>query len=150
MSNLDPEKAARVWQRVRAQTEQTPPLQELLAMIAREIQDSTVFLHLSRRAKGSRSAVLRHIAQQERSHAACLKGIYTMLSGSHPTPLPVPVPREENTETVLRRCYGSQMQAISSYENKSSDPQFGQTFARLAQQEKEHCRLILELLGSEK
>jgi len=149
MSTYDPEKAARVWQRVRAETAQPPDLQELLTMIAQELQSATVFLHLSRRMAGSPGAMLRHIAQQERSHAACLKGIYTMLSGSHPAVRPTPVTREESIDTVLRRCYGEQMRSIKTYEAKSTDPQFGQTFARLAGQEKEHCRLILELLGRE-
>ena len=40
------------------------------------------------------------------------------------------------------------MRARAQYEGRSSDPEYGQVYARLAEQEKEHCRIILELIGN--
>ena len=149
MPSIDPEKAARVWQRVRADTDMGLVPQDLLALIAEEQNDATTYLHLSRRFQGSRGLLLREMAQQEQTHAACLKGIYTLITGTRPVVRAQPVIREA-PELTLRRCYSREMQCLSRYEAKSADAQYGQVFARLAQQEREHCRLILELLGSAK
>ena len=79
---------------------------------------------------------------------ACLKGIYT-LQGSGRPDIPSPPPLDKTPVSVmLRRCYGREMRCLAQYESRASDPEYGQVFARMAQQEREHCRQILELLGS--
>ncbi len=153
MDTIDREKAARVWQRVRGENapapapEQPAGTQGLLELIAEEWVDATTYLNLSRRFQGKPSAVLRKMYEEEQAHGACLKGIYTLISGSRPTVRAVP-PAQENPETTLRRCYGREMRCLAQYEARSDHPEYGQVFARLAEQEREHCRRILELLGS--
>ena len=79
---------------------------------------------------------------------ACLKGIYTLQGTGRPE-VPAPQPMEKApVSTMLRRCYGREMRCLARYEARVSDPEYGQIFARMAQQEKEPCRLILELLGT--
>ena len=146
METIDPAKAEKVWQRVRQQGE-TPREQGLPALIAQEWTDAATYLQLSRRFQGKESALLRQMYEQEQAHTACLKGIYTLLTGTHPTVRAVPLPHED-TEALLRRCYGREMQCLAQYEKRAGDPEFGQVFTRLAEQEREHCRLLLELLGS--
>lgn len=146
MEPFDQEKAARVWQRVRQ--DPPPPSQEadLLALITEERTDAATYLQLSRRFQGKESAALRKMFEQEQAHAACLKGIYTLLTGKTPV-LKGTVPPPEATPTALRRCYGREMRCLAAYEKRSSDPQYGPVFARLAQQEREHCHALLELIG---
>ncbi len=147
MDTIDPAKAARVWQRVQADTPMQHPEQGLLELIAQEWTDATTYLHLSRRTQGKDSALLRRMFEEEQSHTACLKGIYTLITGKRPSVKVLP-PTQDDPETILRRCYGREMQCLARYEQKAADPEYGQVFARLAEQEREHCRLVLELLGN--
>ena len=144
METMDQAAAARVWQRVRGETESRE--KGLLALIAQEWTDAATYLQLSRRLSGKDSAILRKMYEQEQSHTACLKGIYTLITGEHPTVRAMPV-EQGDTESVLRRCYGREMQCLAQYEARTGDPEYGQVFSRLADQERDHCRLLLELLG---
>lgn len=145
MPTIDPAKAARVWQRVQ-QTGQTQK-QGLLAMIAREWTDAATYLQLSRRFQGKDSATLRRMYEEEQAHTACLKGIYTLITGTPPVVKAVPRV-DQDPEITLRRCYGEEMQCLADYEAQSEDKEYGPVFARLAAQEREHCRMILELIGN--
>ena len=147
MEGYDKEKAARVWQRVQGSVAEDPT-RGLTGMIAEEWADAAVYLSLSRRVQGNHSAILRKMGQEEQAHMACLKGIYTLQGTGRPE-VPAPQPMEKApVSTMLRRCYGREMRCLARYEARANDPEYGQIFARMSQQEKEHCRLILELLGT--
>ncbi len=145
MQSIDAAKAARVWQRV--QNTATPKEEGLLGMIAHEWTDAATYLQLSRKFQGKQSAALRKMYEEEQSHTDCLKGLYTLITGTRPAVKAVPV-TSDNIEALLRQCYGREMQCLALYEQRSSDPEYGQIFTRLAAQEKDHCRVILEVLGS--
>lgn len=149
METIDPQKAARVWQRVQADDPTQHGEQGLLELIAEEWTDAATYLHLSRRFQGKESAALRKMFEEEQSHTACLKGIYTLITGTRPNVRNLP-PAQGDPENILRRCYGREMQCLARYEQRSSHPEYGQVFVRLADQEREHCRLVLELLGNMK
>lgn len=147
MEGYDKEKAARVWQRVQGSVAEDPT-RGLQGMIAEEWADAAVYLSLSRRVQGNHSAILRKMGQEEQAHMACLKGIYTLQGTGRPE-VPAPQPMEKAPVSVmLRRCYGREMRCLARYEARANDPEYGQIFARMAQQEREHCRQILELLGT--
>lgn len=147
METIDKAKAARVWQRVQGNVA-ADPTQGLGGMIAEEWADAALYLSLSKRVQGNAAAILRKIGQEEQSHMACLKGIYTLQGNGRPdVPSPPPVDRAP-ISTLLRRCYGREMRCLAQYESRANHPEYGQIFARMAQQEREHCRLLLELLGS--
>ena len=145
MEKIDPAKAARVWQRVQEKPEQTRG-QDLQELIFEEWNDAATYLQLSRKFQGKKASLLRKLYQDEQSHAACLKGIYTLITGNRPLVKSLP-PLHGTPEQILRQCYGREMRGLARYESRSDDPEYGQVFSRLAQQEREHCRLILELLG---
>ena len=147
MDKIDHEKAARVWDRVHADTQIPHWEQGLPELIVREWEAATTYLQLSRRFQGKQNALLRKLFEQEQAHMSCLKGLYTLITGKKPQVAAVQ-PVTEDTQKVLRRCYGRQMQCLAQYEQRTSDPEYGHVFTRLAQQEKEHCHLLLELLGS--
>lgn len=146
MQSIDPAKAERVWQRVKGDTPPASPEIGLTELIAQEWTDGAVYLQLARRFQGKDSAILRKMHEEEQAHMACLKGIYTLITGRRPTVKAVP-PAQGDPEQILRRAYGREMQSLARYEARSGDPEYGQVFARMAQQEREHCRMILELLG---
>lgn len=147
MENYDPELAARVWQRVRAPGAQAPESEALAPLIAGEWAGAVAFMRLSRNFKGREAATLRRLSEQAQAHAACLRGIYTLSTGQKCV-VQAPPPAQERPEAVLRRCYAQAMQALDEYERRSADREYGPVYTRLAQQKREHCQAVLELIGS--
>lgn len=141
MQTIDPQKAARVWDRVQGNGADYLP--ELIGL---EWLDAITYMTLSRRFQGRDSLLLRQLAQQEQDHAACLRGIYTLLTGSRPV-VSTPVVPKEDTEKLLRRSYGSHMHRLARYEARAGDKEHGPVFSRLAEQEREQCQKLLALLG---
>ena len=141
MQNFDTQKAARVWDRVQGNGVDTLP--ELIGM---EWLDAITYMTLSRRMQGRDSQLLRQLAQQEQDHAACLRGIYALLTGGRAV-IHTPVVPQADTETLLRRSYGSHMQRLARYEARKNDSEYGEIFARLADQEREQCQKLLAILG---
>ena len=150
MNNYNAEKAARVWQRVHSTPEISVPEAEaaqLAVLINTEWTDAAVFLHLSKHLSGRSAKLLHTLHEQKHAHTACLKGIYVLLTGNQAA-VQTPALPQEPVQVTLRRCYGRQMQCLGQYEHLASHPQYGPVFARLARQEQEHCRILLEVLGS--
>ncbi len=147
METFDKAKAARVWQRVQGDAA-ADPARGLQGLIAEEWADAVLYLSLSRRVQGNAAAILKKMGQEEQAHMACLKGIYTLQGTGRPNVPTPPQPDNAPVSTMLRRCYGREMRCLAQYEARANDPAYGQVFARMAQQEREHCRQILELLGS--
>jgi len=145
METIDKEMAARVWQRVHPQP-QEPQSQGLLGLIAQELTNAVIYLQLARRLQGRQSVLLRKLAQQEQAHAACLKGIYTLITGEHPKVRALQ-PDSTQVNALLRKCYGGQMRSLAQYEQRATDPEYGKVFAGLAEQERQNCQLLLEILG---
>ena len=134
MNTYDPQKAARVWQRVQESATPLDSAGQLPALIAGEWADAVTYLQLSHRYQGREAQLLRRLFEQEQSHAACLKGIYTLLTGQRLV-TQTPAPRQENLSVALRRCYGREMRALAQYEARQNDPQYGHVFRMLARQE---------------
>lgn len=148
MNGINSQMAARVWERVQAAPQvERDPGQDLPMLIAQEWKSAATYLHLSRRFQGRESRLLRQMFQEEQSHAACLRGIYTLITGQRASVKAPPVSQEPVT-VILRRCYGEEMRALAEYEQWSNHREYGPVFARLVQQEREHCRILLEILGS--
>lgn len=147
MEGYDPEKAAKVWQRVTGERAGIFDAHSLLSMITEEWADAAAYQQLARRFHGKEAAALQALAQQAQSHAACLKGIYTLATDTYPELRTAPAPQEA-PEHTLRKCYGRTLHRVSRYEELKNHPEYGRIFAQIAQQEQTHCRMLLELLGS--
>ena len=145
MNHIDPHTAAKVWERVKA-----PPVNTeadtIRSLMAEELLDALTYQRLAKKLPPTQGLIARQLAQQEQAHAVCLKGIYTMLTGSTPN-LPTPAPQDDPPQVILRRCYGREMRCLAQYEARQNDPQYGHVFQRLAREEQEQCRKLLELLG---
>ena len=138
-----------LWQRVCPNREVLPrdPAQGLPGMIAAEATDAAVYLQLCRCFKGSQSAMLRQMYQQAQSNMACLRGLYTLITGKQPTARGCP-PETGTPAQMLRRCYGNKMKLLAQYERCRDDKEYGRVYERLAQQTQNHLRFLLEILGS--
>ena len=146
MDVIDSAKAAQVWERVQGRTPEENREAGLGELITREWESAGTYLLLSRQVQGRASALLRKLSEQEGAHVACLKGIYTLITGKRPGFTGVK-PGHEHLHSALRRCYGQQMQRLACYESRCNDPEYGHIFAQLAQQERQHCHIVLEVLG---
>ena len=90
---------------------------------------------------------MQRLAREEHGHGACLRGMYSLITGEKCEVL-TPQPAKEPMERTLRRCYGLEMRSLKAYESKTNHPEYGHIFRRIAQQEQEHCMALLGVLGS--
>lgn len=149
MQTYDAQKAERVWQRVQGSKEeirQSRTLDNIQELIMNEWIAAATYLRLARQMQPKQAALLHKLAGEEQTHAACLRGMYTLITGQQPVTRS-PLPEVDTPELTLRRCYGREMRSLKEYEALRDDPEYGHVFARLAEQEREHCRTLLELIG---
>ena len=148
MEKFDPEMEQRVWKRVRGEEQPQPqPPTGLQGLAAVEQNEAAVYLMLSRQLQGPETSMLRKIFEQEKSHAAILRGMHTVMTGQPISSRTLP-PEPQAPEMALRKCYARKLKTLSEYESRTNDKEYGAAFAHLAQQEREHCAVILQLLGS--
>ena len=141
MENIDPNQAARVWQRVRGNS--APGGENTLEqLIVQEWEGAAFCFQLARRSSGRESMALQQIGRQKQTNCACLKGIHTLLTGKKVTLSPV-----KPGENSLRGCYEREVQCLKSYAGRASDPDYGYVFSSMKNKAGEHCRLLLELIG---
>ena len=148
MNTYDSKKAQRVWERVQGTQEPEPkPVQmNLQAMIMNEWVTSATYLALARQVPPREMCILQRMAREDQGHGACLKGIYTMITDQEPV-IKAPPITAGSVNLTLRKCYASLLKTLQEYERWSRDAEYGPVFQRLADQEREHCRLVLELIG---
>ena len=147
MHSYDPQAAARVWDRVHNAAMPAADAPAILNLIEEELLDAAAYLRLSKKLPPALAQTARQLAQQEQAHAACLKGIYTLITGRKAI-VPPPVAADDPPDVALRRCYGREMRCLAQYEARQTDPQYGHVFRSLARQEQSHCHHILEILGT--
>lgn len=146
MEHFDTHTEDRVWQRIHG--EKPPKLeQSLQSLAAAELSEAAAHLMLSRQLQGKEKAILRKIYEEDQNHASCLKGIHYFTFDAPLAIRPIP-PAPESPVIALRKAYGRKLRALRQYESRMDDPEYGALYQALAQQEREHCRLILELVGN--
>ena len=121
--------------------------QDLRALLLAEEMLADACSRLARLTSGREAATLQHIARDARGHGACLEGICVLVTGEAPQ-LRTPEAEVGPAAAVLRRCYGWAMRTLAVYEARSRDREYGPVFARLAAQQQEQCRRLLELIGT--
>lgn len=137
------------WWRNGNETLDTLPKEELLRLIAEELTGAMVYLELSRQYTGREAAMLRRLYEEKHAHFTCLKGVYTLITGEHPVVRAAPK-ETGNLNNTLRWCYGQEMRCLVSYETHRENREYGPVFEKLAAQEQEHCKMLLEIIGSKK
>lgn len=149
METIDRKKAERVWQRVQENkpAENNARWADLKELILNEWESAATYQQLVRQLPPKEGQILMRLAREEHAHGAALRGMYALVTGEkcpiHRGNLP-----QEPIALTLRRCYGLEMRSLKAYEAKISDPEYGHVFARIAQQEQEHCMALLGILGT--
>ena len=147
--DYDTQKAARVWQRVQTEKQEVNTPQgadRLPGLILEQLQLSATYLQIARQLPGKDGAVFVRLAREARAQAACLKGILALMSEQVPEISSAPV-HFSAMEAMLRRCYGKELLLLKEYENRSSDPEYGPVFERLACRGRDHCWVLPEVIG---
>ena len=141
MEPYDGQMAQRVWQRVRGAEE------PILSLLTLESQAAAAYGQLARRLPKHRKQFERML-QQTQYHIKCLRGMGYLTSGVRPARLPLK-PRQETTAGLLRTCYLHSLKAAEGYAQHQDNPEYGIVFAQLAQEKRQHCALLLALLGGD-
>ncbi len=147
MESIDPKKVASVWERVRAEPQSPLGASGLLELIAQQGASASAYLQLSRQFQGKTADTLQKMQEEKRSQAACLKGIYRLITDTQPV-IKIPPAPQRSPETALRHCCRQEQHCLMQYLKRSSDPEFGQLFSKLAKREQALYCLVLELFGN--
>ena len=143
MEYFDSEKAKRVWQRVQGTATDLHTDSSLPELLAGALEDSAVYLGLSRRFRGHSKLILQKLHKEKQEQAAVLRGLCAVSAHSLPRRSHPKLPTG-SAEALLRRCCGRSQQALQAYERSAQD---SPVFRQLARQEQEVYAAILKLLG---
>ena len=105
------------------------------------------FSHLARCFQGHRAEELCRMTRETRAQRQCLAGIFAIVTGEPPRHQ-TPTPDGGTVQTRLKKSYTRALHLLAAFEGRSKDPEYGPVFQRLAARQQEHCRNILEILGS--
>ena len=144
MDYYDSEKAQRVWQRVSG--EELAPSESIQSLAVAELNEAAIHWMLSQQLQGKERALLRKIFEEDQAHTACLKGIYYFVEDQPLSVRPI-LPAPESAVIALRKSYGRKLKALREYTARENDPEYGHIFRKLAQEEAEHCKSILQIVG---
>lgn len=129
----------RVWQRVRG-PEPEQPEQWLTQLLSDQARETALWQQLGRRHGGAYARV----ARQKQSQLNCLRGIYRIAAGRPHRPSNPTEPEQPD----LKRSAARGLALWRIFDDHSRDPEFGPVFQSLRDQQREHCRITLELLGA--
>ena len=98
--------------------------------------------------RGWQVECLNTMAREAMAQRACLSGIRALVTGeeggrNHPVP-----PDTGTLNVRLKKAYVRAMRLLSACEAHTRDPESGPVFQRLSHRQQEHCRRILEIIGS--
>lgn len=147
MENIDPRLEQRVWSRVHGEPAPQPDHQTLPALIAAESEAAAMYRHLAERLPSRHRQTLLRMAREEETHRNILLGMHRLMTGHHYAPPKTVPPARSPFIAALRRCYTGELRSIAAYEARVEDPEYGTIFARMANEEIEHSRLLLKILG---
>ena len=125
----------RVWQRVRGETDRVQALRECLA---RQGKLWSVYRSLSRRG-----GKCRQLLEQKENQIACLRGLLRVLTGQGAAH-----PRCGECRVDLLEAFAQEQRLLEELLRLEREPDLGPVFSALAEGQKKHLRLLLEILGT--
>ena len=96
---------------------------------------------------GWQAEALGRMAKEAKAQASCIGGICALILGEAPERA-LPCPDAGTIPVRLKKAYARAMHLLSACEGYRTDPEYGPVFQRLAIKQQEHCRKILEIIGS--
>lgn len=146
MEQFDPEKAARVWQRVQNREAPEELRQEPGSLIRAAAEQAAYYRSLSRAMPGKYGERLREYGRQQQRAGECLKGI-CRLSGITPQTGPGKAPQPEPVQRMLEKCCHGERRLVNAYGARMGDPDWGRVYGKMAAEAAERCCGLLEILG---
>ena len=144
MEKIDPQVAARVWQRVQG-NEKPADAVSIQTMVAWEKETEAALLWLTKRLP-EKGYALQQMTSDVRRHIACLQGI-RQINGEKQGAYTPGKNGFHDPGAVLRKCYGQCLRQGGQYESRGEDGQYGCVFGEMARTKRRHCAMILEILG---
>ncbi|MBE6959343.1 MAG: hypothetical protein E7448_01275 [Ruminococcaceae bacterium] len=144
MEKIDPQVAAKVWQRVRGNEKPAEQI-GIQTMVAWEKETEAILQWLLRRLP-DKSYALQQLIADTRRHIACLQGI-RQLNGEKIGAYSAGKSLSGEPVTLLRRCYSLCLQVGARYAARAEDEQYGGVFGDMARTKRRHCAMLLEILG---
>ena len=120
---------------------------KLPAMAMESLTAAENFGRLARCFSGWRAEALGRMARESRAQSSCISGICALVLGDAPG-RQIPAPDTGSPDIRLKKAYARAMRLLSICEEYGQDPEYGPVFRRLAIQQQDHCRKILEIIGS--
>ena len=145
MNPYDSQMAARVWQRVQTNQEPADLSGEVLLLLSEEAEDTALYHRLLKNAGKGKSGILENLSRSSQQSLSILRGIYYLITGSYPTPVPTQV---SVSPASLRLCYGSTLRRSSRYGQWCSHHEYASAFAQLETLARQRCVSLLQLIGT--
>ena len=120
---------------------------ELRSLMLEMVTAAENYGRLSKCFSGWQAEALNCMARECKAQGSCIGGICALISGESPERL-LPCPDAGTISVRLKKAYGRAMHLLSACEGYCKDPEYGPVFQRLAIKQQEHCRKILEIIGS--
>ena len=105
------------------------------------------YCRLSRCFSGWQAEALNRMCREARAQGTCIGGICALIMDEPPKKQAL-VPDVGTLAARLKKAYVRAMHLLSACERYSKDPEYGPVFQRLTIRQQEHCRMILEIIGS--
>ena len=134
----------RVWQRVLSRQE--APRGDLRALELEALEAAAVYRHLLGSFQGKQQALIRQLYEGQQRAAACLRGLMRLSVSGLGKPVRLS-PSGESAGKALEKRYHSARHAMEAYMAWSVDGEFGTVFQRLAEERREECVLLAQILG---
>lgn len=147
MEKMDRNTEQQVWQRVFAQSPAQPGREDLRMLMLSAMELAAGYRLLTGVLTGSARERAMRLWEDEQSNIACLKGMQRLSGGAEGKPKTLSAPSEP-ARKVLEKSYHGTRRALTEYTARLADPEFGSVFQKMADREREHCAILMELLGS--
>ena len=147
MNAYDPQKAARVWQRVQESKPAAKParMEDLQELILLSETMAAAYQQIARQLP-KEAPQLQRLSREKQHQRNVLRGILELTSGEKCQAHGPQIPKEP-PERALTRLFGQSLRTLKAYEEKCNDPEYGPGFRVLADQEREHGVVLLGILG---
>ena len=119
----------------------------LRLLMLESLTASENYSRLSRCFSGWQAEALNRMSRESKAQSTCLGGICALVMGEAPEKQAA-LPDAGTVTARLKKAYVRAMHLLSACEGYSPDPEYGPVFRRLSIRQQEHCRKILEIIGS--
>lgn len=147
MEKMDRNAEQQVWQRVFARPPMQPGREDLRMLMLSAMELAAGYRLLAGTLAGRTGEQAKRLLEGEQANIACLKGMQHLAGGAEGKPKALGAPGGP-ARKVLEKSYYETRRALTEYTARLADPEFGAVFQKMADRERGHCAILVEMLGS--